>query len=49
MIIKLGVIMCLFLVIAVGITAILIIAEMTDITEQIASLNDLGYRRTLSI
>jgi hypothetical protein len=49
LIMKLGVILCIVLVIAVGITAILIISEMTDIANEIARLNDLGYRRTLAI
>jgi hypothetical protein len=48
-IIKLAVISCILLVISVGIMSILIFREMTDITDKIASLNDLGYRRTLSI
>jgi hypothetical protein len=49
LIIKIGVILCIVLVIAVGITSILIISEMTDIASLIANLNDLGFRRTLSI
>jgi hypothetical protein len=48
-IIKIGVILCLALVVAVGVMAILIINQMTDIAGQIADLNDLGFRRTLSV
>jgi hypothetical protein len=48
-VIKLGVFVCILLVITVGITTIFIIQEMTDIADEIAKLFDLGYRNTIVI